>query len=191
MFLLKRPKGTKSRRWARGLPYAPREYPLRTYRGVCPASHERTTILGAGRDYALCSGSPFERHFERTYIGFLWAISCQLETKSKRQIVIRPDDVNPRYPRHRVGNHKGCPYKCEKMAHLAVCAAGGGGGGSFRAYPSSTGAPCVRMGTQGTDAFIRRLGDSRKNRPRAERRRSFWSFFLGVQEKGRREKKKN
>ena len=61
-------------------------------------------------------------------------------------------------------------------------------GGSFR-DPSSTGAPCVRMGTQGTDAFIRRLGDSRKNRPRAERRRSFWSFFLGVQEKGRREKK--
>ena len=55
--------------------------------------------------------------------------------------------------------------------------------------PSSTGAPCVRMGTQGTDTFIRRLGDSRKNRPRAERRRSFWSFFLGVQEKGRKEKK--
>ena len=74
-------------------------------------------------------------------------------------------------------------------------------GGSFRAYPSSTGAPCVRLGTQGTDAFIRRLGDSRKNRPRlpvravsrtqtgAERRRSFWSFFLGVQEKGRKKNK--
>ena len=49
---------------------------------------------------------------------------------------------------------------------------------TFRAYPATTGAPCVRLGTQGTDAFIRRLGDSRKNRPRAERRGSFWSFFL-------------
>ena len=33
--------------------------------------------------------------------------------------------------------------------------------------------------------FRHRVG-SRKNRPRAERRRSFWPFFLGVQEKGRK-----
>ena len=62
----------------------------------------------------------------------------------------------------------------------------GGGAGFFRADPSSTGAVCVPMGTQGKDACTCPLGDSRKNRPRAERRRSFWPFFLGVQEKGRK-----
>ena len=35
-FLLKRPKGTKSRRWARGLPYAPRESPSQNARNPLP-----------------------------------------------------------------------------------------------------------------------------------------------------------
>ena len=38
VFLLKRPKGTKSRRWTRGLPNAQREYPQGTHVMHCPAS---------------------------------------------------------------------------------------------------------------------------------------------------------
>ena len=39
VFLLKRPKGTKSRRWARGLPHAWREYPLRMHPIRRPANY--------------------------------------------------------------------------------------------------------------------------------------------------------
>ncbi len=62
-------------------------------------------------------------------------------------------------------------------------------GGFFRADPSSSVVWLILGGSQGNVSRFLYEGDSRKNRPRAERRRSFWSFFLGVQEKGRREEK--
>ena len=120
------------------------------------------------------------------------AVSFQRSSVSQERLVSRTGDVNPRHPRRDMGNHKGCPYK---LKHGAQCLAASWvllsparwrGRGFFRADPSSTGAVCFRMGTQGKDACTWPLGDSRKNRPRAERRRSFWPFFLGVQEKGRK-----
>ena len=59
-FLLTRPKGTKSRRSARGRTYAQRELPHWMHQSRCPASQGRTSILSAVRNHALCSGYPLE-----------------------------------------------------------------------------------------------------------------------------------
>ena len=61
VFLLKRPKGTKSRRWARGLPNAWREYPHWMHRVLLPANLENNPSLGAVRNNAPRSGSSRER----------------------------------------------------------------------------------------------------------------------------------
>ena len=74
-----RPKGTKSRRSARGRPYAQRELPHGLHRNYCPANHGGTSVPGAGRNRTLCSESPLERHFERIYIGFPFARSSHLK----------------------------------------------------------------------------------------------------------------
>ena len=52
-------------------------------------------------------------------------------------------------------------------------------GGYCRVNPSTTMLLVHLTCPQGTGACIHQLGDSRKNRPRAERRRSFWPFFFG------------
>ena len=59
---MKRPKGTKSRRWARGLPYAQRESPYGIHMILCPASLGSRSYPCIGRNRARCSGSPLETH---------------------------------------------------------------------------------------------------------------------------------
>ena len=57
--------------------------------------------------------------------------------------------------------------------------------GLFRVNPSSANTRRVLKSSQGTDACVYPLGDSRKSSPAAsERRRSFWPFFFGEKEKG-------
>ena len=80
VFLLKRPKGTKSRRWApacakpcaagrRGLPYAKREHAYRIHTMRWPGTRAGTSNPVAGRISALCSGSSPVRKFLRRAIG--------------------------------------------------------------------------------------------------------------------------
>ena len=58
--------------------------------------------------------------------------------------------------------------------------------GFFRVIPFSNVFLDRSQGPQGNDAGYFPRGNSRKNRPRAERRRSFWPFFFGEKEKGRK-----
>ena len=74
-FLLTRPKGTKSRRSARGRTYAQRELPHGMHQSRCPASQGRTSILSAVRNHALCSGYPLEINRVINLRGFLSARS--------------------------------------------------------------------------------------------------------------------
>ena len=101
------------------------------------------------------------------------AISIQRETDSKVPAGVLCDMSK------RLGGRDARILRCPKMQHRWP-------GGFFRVDPSSTAAWCILLRSQGTIVCIHPLDASRKNRPRAERRRSFWSFFLGVQEKGRR-----
>ena len=68
-------------------------------------------------------------------------------------------------------------------------ASGCGAVGFFRVIPFSNVFPDRSQGPQGNDAGYFPGGDFRKNRPRAERRGSFWSFFL--REKKDEEKRKD
>ena len=97
-FLLKRPKGTKSRRWARGLPYAQRELPHGTHRNICPASDKRTMILGAGRNRALCFDLALEWQRVRNLPGSLNASSNWQSVFSQDRLALRLGDINSRMP---------------------------------------------------------------------------------------------
>ena len=62
--------------------------------------------------------------------------------------------------------------------------------GLFRAIPSTDVVWGELKTSQGTVLGLHCRSSSRKSSPAAfERRRSFWSFFLGVQEKGRKKRK--
>ena len=83
---MKRPKGTKSRRWARGLPYAQREHPHRMHRILCPDTNAGTSTRVAGRISALCFGSPPVGKCLCRPIGVLivrMAVCCQHEANGK------------------------------------------------------------------------------------------------------------
>ena len=96
---MKRPKGTKSRRWARSLPYTQRELPNGMHRICCPACHGRTSVLGDVRNRALCSGYSLERPFDRIFIGFHSARSNQRSTVRKNSCQLEPEmrsvDISP------------------------------------------------------------------------------------------------
>ena len=102
---MKRPKGTKSRRWARGLPNAWREYPHRTHLLCWPA-------IPGGKPYR-CGTEPrallWECSRETSRLYTVWfpgleqlsAISCQPKAVSVKYIVWihrdapRPADLSP------------------------------------------------------------------------------------------------
>ncbi len=115
VFLLKRPKGTKSRRWARGLQYARRELPHGMHLIHWPANLVNSPIFSSGRNSALCSGSTLDRPRVRKPNAYLKA-------------AIWLGEVYRRCPR-RYGQPQGLPLQIqiERVRWL--------GGGFFRVDP--------------------------------------------------------
>ena len=85
----------------------------------------------------------------------------------------------------RRGQPQGLPLQIQRRR------ARSGGWGFFRVIPFSNVVLDSLRRRQGKIVRILRCGSLRKNRPRAERRRSFWPFFFGEKEKGRKNNKIN
>ena len=180
---MKRPKGTKSRRWARGLPYASREYPHRMHTILCPDTRGGASMRVAGRIGALCSDCPREGLYRGHLMGWLTVRECCLV--SSRRTFDRTAG-HPARGWRQIPHLKVKHYRCSDLKHS--CQADGGVEGAFPRQSVGHESPVTPVQASGQRLPFLRRGDSRKSSPAAfERRPSFSPFFLGEARKRARE----